>query len=355
MNYSLRIGCFFLLANLFSSCLAQNQKKASVTRINELEEVNSSLASAIDSLKLDAREDSIRMNFLVDSLGKEISRLHSFVSIDSININDALRYRLDSLSNRVSIIENSNRRLQIKLHKLKQQFAEIYQLSGTKAVQVRTPQSVYDCYEVNLKETNLSLFWQNEKGEPLRNIDALQKHLDRKGKHLVFAMNAGMYKRDNSPQGLFIQDGKELVPIDRRKEEYGNFYMQPNGVFLIDTTNSASLIITDQFDSVDLKKAVFATQSGPMVLIDGEVNEKFNEKSNSKHIRNGVGIIDKNNIVFVISNKQVNLYDFANVFKEHFNCSNALYLDGAISRMYLPEIQRLQKGGDFGPIIGIYK
>lgn len=350
MKYSSEVFYFFLIVALFSSCLthAQNKKSSST---NELEGTNAELIVEINALE----QDTIRTNLVIDSLLNEITRLQSFVSVDAVEKNDSLKNSIDSLSQRVIILEENNEQLKNQLTLIKRQYSEIFRLSGTEALKIKTQQSEYDCYKVNLKETNLALFWQDENGQPLRSLNALQDYLKRRGHQLVFAMNAGMYKPDNSPQGLYIEKGKELIQIDKRKEEYGNFYMQPNGVFMMDSTHTASIVITDEFDSSKSKKAVFATQSGPMALINGEINKKFNIESTSKHIRNGVGIIDNHTIVFIISNKRVNLYDFALVFKEHFNCSNALYLDGAISKMYLPEMQRLQKGGNFGPLIGIYK
>ena len=354
MNFYLKVNSFFIAFILFSSCIVHTQNKTE-QEVRELEGINVEIVHNIDSLQNHINNQRIWANLKIDSLTKEIIRLQSFASKDSLIINGQLRHSVDSLENKVQSLNEINVRLKNQLSKIKKKYADIYNASGTEVAQVRTRQSVYDCYIINLKEAKISLFWQNDSRQPLRSFDALEAYLNSKGHQLIFAMNAGMYKPDNSPQGLYIQDGKELVSIDRKKEEYGNFYMQPNGVFMIDTSNAASLIITDHFDSTDLERAVYATQSGPMVLVNGKINDKFKMESTSKHIRNGVGIIDENKIVFAISNERVNLYDFASVFKEKFNCTNALYLDGAISRMYLPELRRLQKGGSFGPMVGIYK
>ena len=55
----------------------------------------------------------------------------------------------------------------------------------------------------------------------------------------------------------------------------------------------------------------WATQSGPMLLINGAINPEFQENSANLKIRSGVGIIDDRNVVFVISNEPINFYDFA--------------------------------------------
>lgn len=162
-------------------------------------------------------------------------------------------------------------------------------------------------------------------------------------------MNGGMYMPDNSPQGLFIQHNKTLNPLDT-SSGYGNFYLKPNGVFYITTNKIAVIRKTSDFrdnGSVD-----FATQSGPMLVIDGVIHPSFKEGSPNLHIRNGVGILPDNKIVFAMSKEKINFYDFAKYFKD-LGCKNALYLDGFVSRTYLPEKNWIQTDGNFGVIIGI--
>jgi uncharacterized protein YigE (DUF2233 family) len=53
-----------------------------------------------------------------------------------------------------------------------------------------------------------------------------------------------------------------------------------------------------------------------------------------------------------MSKKEVNLYEFAKYFKDA-GCKNALYLDGFVSRTYLPEKDWIQIDGNFGVIIGV--
>jgi len=89
-----------------------------------------------------------------------------------------------------------------------------------------------------------------------------------------------------------------------------------------------------------------------MLVIDGEIHAAFKENSTNLNIRNGVGILPNNQIVFVISKKEINFYDFAAYFKK-LGCINALYLDGFVSRTYLPEKKWNQIDGDFGVIIGV--
>jgi uncharacterized protein YigE (DUF2233 family) len=158
-----------------------------------------------------------------------------------------------------------------------------------------------------------------------------------------------MYQKGGSPQGLYVENYKTIVPIDTGSG-YGNFYMKPNGIFIVGN-HTASVLKTEDFPGHQ-KKAKYATQSGPLLVIEGQIHPAFNAQSTSKYIRSGIGIIDKQNIVFAISNQPVNFYEFALLFKDVLKCQDALYLDGAISKMYIKESGRNELDGQFGCMIG---
>lgn len=203
-------------------------------------------------------------------------------------------------------------------------------------------------YEVNLNSQNLQMIWKGSDGKAVGNFKTLKQQLADEGKSLVFAMNGGMFRVDQSPQGLYIENGKELHQINKVQEAYGNFYMQPNGIFYITNEQKAVVVATKDFDRTN--DITFATQSGPMLLIDGNFHPAFNKGSSNLNIRNGVGVLPNGNALFVMSKVEVNFYDFALFFKE-LGCRNALYLDGAVSRTYLPSQQWQQLEGGFGVMI----
>ena len=204
-------------------------------------------------------------------------------------------------------------------------------------------------YIVNPKKQNLEFFWKNEKGVHFKNAENLISWLKIKNKKLVFSTNGGMYKKDNSPQGLFIENKIVTSEIDTSNGN-GNFYLKPNGVFYLTTDKNPIICKTEDF--VNNGKIKYATQSGPMLVIDGEIHNTFKKNSTNLNIRNGVGILPNNQIVFAISKKEINFYDFAEYFK-NLGCKNALYLDGFVSRTYLPEKNWKQIDGNFGVIIGV--
>ncbi|WP_199757155.1 phosphodiester glycosidase family protein [Pedobacter sp. KBW06] len=204
-------------------------------------------------------------------------------------------------------------------------------------------------YIVDTKKQDIKLYWKDDRQEIFKSIQNLKSWLDKKHKKLVFAMNAGMYKKDNSAQGLFIENQKLVTALDTTSGA-GNFYLKPNGVFYIRVDNLPFICTTSKF--INNGKLKYASQSGPMLVIDGQIHSAFKEGSTNLNIRNGVGILPDNRVVFAMSKTEMNFYDFANFFKK-MGCKNALYLDGLVSRAYLPEKNWKQTDGNFGVIIGV--
>lgn len=191
------------------------------------------------------------------------------------------------------------------------------------------------------------MYYQDESGQAFETFKKLQTHLSEQNEKLVFAMNGGMFTPKGEPAGLYIEKGKRIKDINRN-EGPGNFHLMPNGVFYLTTGKEAIVVQSDSFTANG--SIEYATQSGPMLLIDGEVHTAFNEGSKNRYIRNGVGILPNGKVLFAISNKAINFWDFAHFFKKN-GCENALYLDGAISQCYLPEKGLQNLGGKFGVII----
>ncbi len=210
----------------------------------------------------------------------------------------------------------------------------------------------YDIVRFKAGDADLRFFLANDQGQKYRSFQQLKSELESKGHSLLFAINGGMYLKDGSPQGLYIEAGKEIKTIDTIQKAYGNFYLQPNGVFYIRNgkgfVSSTKNFLLSRPDSI-----TYATQSGPMLVIDNTIHPVFVNGSENLNIRNGIGIDHAGNMVFAISNQKINLYDFATLFKEKLNCKNALYLDGFVSKAYIPDLNRLELGGNFGVMIGI--
>jgi uncharacterized protein YigE (DUF2233 family) len=208
----------------------------------------------------------------------------------------------------------------------------------------------YTVCPVDLAKETLRLHYTDAQGERLGSFAALQESLAASGKTLAFAMNAGMFHPDFKPVGLLVIDGKTISPINRRQGT-GNFFLQPNGVFMLDESG-ARVLSTQEF--VDLSPR-FATQSGPMLVHGGEIPAipAFMPTSRSRHIRNGVCVKSKNVVAFVISETPVSLYEFARFFQAELACSEALYLDGTISSLFAPKLKRADDHAKLGPMFAV--
>jgi uncharacterized protein YigE (DUF2233 family) len=162
-------------------------------------------------------------------------------------------------------------------------------------------------------------------------------------------MNAGMYHADRAPVGLYIENGVELAPIITT-DGPGNFGLLPNGVFCI---GDAFAVIEARRFAANPPACRHATQSGPMLVIDGALHPRFLPDSDSFNIRNGVGVRADGTAVFAISGARVNFHTFARLFRDALGTPNALFLDGSISRLYAPALDRDDAGFPMGPIVGL--
>ncbi len=185
-------------------------------------------------------------------------------------------------------------------------------------------------------------------------FDQLQRRVARAGQDLVLAMNAGMYEPDKQPVGLLIARGRVWSPLNQRQGQ-GNFYMQDNGVFGLLTDGRAFVMSTEDYvqQGFPPSQLRLATQSGPVMLQGGQINPQFTAGSDNQHFRNAVGLRPDGQVVFAISEQRVSFYAFAS-FLLSLGCTDALYLDGAVSRMYLPalhKVQALRDSQHLGPVL----
>lgn len=205
-------------------------------------------------------------------------------------------------------------------------------------------------YTADPQKQHIQFYWKNDSGDILGSFRNLQAYTQQKNTTLLFAMNGGMYDKAQAPIGLYIEDKKKLHALNTNSGS-GNFYLEPNGVFYLTTDHIP--VVCKTADFADKGNIAYATQSGPMLLIDGQIHPAFRQGSSNLNIRNGVGILPDNKVLFAISKKEINFYDFATYFK-NMGCKNALYLDGFVSRIYWPE-KDIQQDGDFGVMIGVTK
>lgn len=202
---------------------------------------------------------------------------------------------------------------------------------------------------------SLQLFWQQpDSTQPLLTFDTLLATLP-VNQTLNFALNAGMYNESYAPIGYTVTKGKEIRALNLN-EGGGNFHLLPNGVMWWDKSGKVQITESNTLDK-QIKsgkvKPWYATQSGPMLVINDAIHPQFNPHSTSLKIRNGASVCTDGSIQFVMSEEPVTFYDFASFFKDDLNCPNALFLDGGIaSALYAPSINKQDKK-EMGVMIGV--
>lgn len=151
----------------------------------------------------------------------------------------------------------------------------------------------------------------------------------------IFLINASIVDSFCNPIGWFMDHGTEIQPINN-DDGIGNFYLKPNGAFLI-TDDIAHVIETDSIQEIEGVR--FGIQSGPLLVNNGIVNPHIRQGSANKFIRCGVGITTMNGhpeLVFAISLEPVNFWDFSQFFTKSFQCTTVLCLESAGSVFKFP-------------------
>mgnify|MGYP000291865946 CR=1 FL=1 len=85
---------------------------------------------------------------------------------------------------------------------------------------------------------------------------------------------------------IYIENGKTIKALDTLQDGYGNFYLQPNGVFYITKDKRGVVCQTSEYEpSASIS---YATQSGPMLVINDSIHPIFNKNSKHYNIRNAI-------------------------------------------------------------------
>ncbi len=358
---------------LLSSCAATKTYQDTICKLDKsLDSLQNITLAQKDTIEI-LKADTSKYIAVIDTLHNSYASLNAEIQeVKQVNddLNKALANtsidtaklfaQIDSLQKLNLQLTRENNRLLNKKKTFKQLTRSKILSSSTLAKRITFRNNSFDVYVVDISKNKLAFFWRDSTKNIYTSFKNVKKAVEKENKKLLFATNAGIYKPDNSPEGLYIENGKKYVKVNYKQPAgYANFYMnfgkeaRSNGIFIVTDKNKASVIKANEYKYSENIK--FATQSGPLMLRNGKINPKFTKGSKNKRIRSGVGIIQSSKVVFIISNERVNFYDFASIFKEIFGCKDALYLDGAISKMYLPKINRKELGGDFAAIIGVVK
>lgn len=216
----------------------------------------------------------------------------------------------------------------------------------------RTVTHLGDSYDVctTSDPARIDLWRADAYGQIYGEFSAIEDMLAAKDQTLAFAMNGGMYHDDRRAVGYYV-DVHGLQTQLMTREGPGNFGLLPNGVFCVED-GRATITESRMFRDAP-RDCRIATQSGPMLVIDGALHPDFLPDSTSRKWRNGIGVGADGSVHFAISNGAVRFHDFATLFRDVLNAPNALFLDGSISRFHAPSLGRSDSGAQMGPILGV--
>jgi len=213
--------------------------------------------------------------------------------------------------------------------------------------------NAYTICEVDLGKDTVRLYWKRPDGTPYAYLSSLPRTLEGGAERLSFAINAGMFDSALKPVGLYVEQGRELVHAST-SSGYGNFHMRPNGVFYV-SADGAGVVETQAFLK-QRPRADLATQSGPMLVINGRLHPRFDRRSASLKARDGVGVRADGKVLFAVSEGEVSFYAFARLFRDGLNCPNALFLDGGSApSLYSPTLNRHSNILPLGPMLAVFE
>jgi uncharacterized protein YigE (DUF2233 family) len=164
-------------------------------------------------------------------------------------------------------------------------------------------------------------------------------------------MNAGMYDEAGGPIGLYVADGRERHPINRRPGP-GNFHMLPNGVLEVMQDGRVAIVPSGRYRPDSRPR--WATQSGPMLVIDGVLHPAVQPNGDSRHVRNGVGVAGDSVAWFAISDEPVSFGRLARLFRDRLGCRDALYFDGSVSSLWDRPAGRRDDRAELGPLVAVF-
>lgn len=201
----------------------------------------------------------------------------------------------------------------------------------------------------DLASVDVSIKWRDSAKKPYATLSAVRRAVEANGRRFVLATNGGMYRPDLAPVGYYVEHRKKLKNANTRGGP-GNFHMRPNGIFFVE--NGRARVMETRAFLKRNKRPDFATQSGPMLVINGRIHPIFKHDSKSRKYRNGIAASrDGRTLHVAISDEAVTFYEFARLFKDKIKVRNALFLDGgSVPQLIGPGVARASFA-PVGPVI----
>ncbi|MBS0409454.1 MAG: phosphodiester glycosidase family protein [Proteobacteria bacterium] len=179
-------------------------------------------------------------------------------------------------------------------------------------------------------------------------LPVLQVSLGASARRVDFALNAGMYRPDRAPVGLFVANGRTVTPLNPADGQ-GNFFLKPNGVFWTDAAGAPHVDETEAF-AERAPQAAWATQSGPLIVRAGVLHPAIAENGASLTVRDAVGVAGRG-AYFVLSDAPVSFGRLARFMRDDLGCRDVLYLDGHVASLWAPALRRQDARAGLGTFV----
>ena len=113
-----------------------------------------------DSLNLKNYEDAFKFNSIIDSLRKENLYFKNAFSGDLIDSLKHLNYKIANLSVENKVLLSKNIKIRDSLNLLKRKMYDLFHIDGNMAKRFTHNNNTYDCYFVNLKNSEIKFYWK---------------------------------------------------------------------------------------------------------------------------------------------------------------------------------------------------
>ena len=207
--------------------------------------------------------------------------------------------------------------------------------------------------QLRLRQTDdVRMFWGNGEGEPYHRSPRWRRLWCGQGLTLNFAINGGMYGDDFCPIGLYVENGQEA----HRRQHQDVTGTRP----IFTRSRTASFIWRGQGGCGDDRRVCrsrrptreFATQSGPMLVIDGKIHPASSKARLTQEPRRGRRQQPDGGALRHHGGR-VSFDHFARFFRDGLGCENALFLDGTHLRHLCAGTRPRRCLVGYGPIIGV--
>ena len=213
----------------------------------------------------------------------------------------------------------------------------------------------YQVVHVKLPQDRIHIIARDLDGEPVGTFPALRLML---GSTFLAATNAGMFHDVRNATGTLVAEG-DWRHATNLESGSGNFFQKPNGVFFV-SEHGVGILESSRFASSYPWKSPQirgATQSGPLLIANNVRHPRLRDPqdplSKDHDVRSAVGVCSEKDVYIVIA--KVTFFELAEFFAKHLRCADALYLDGAYSKLDTEKTPVSDRRHSFAAFIAILR